>query len=69
MGTSTAMTGFVLKSGDNKAFLAALEAIYPVEAIGPILIVDDEAQMRTAYQALVENALPRKTLSPLLFLL
>jgi AraC-like DNA-binding protein len=58
LGTSAAITGFVLKSGDNQPLIAALEALCPLQAGGPILIVDDEAQVRTAHQALVESALP-----------
>jgi signal transduction histidine kinase/DNA-binding LacI/PurR family transcriptional regulator/AraC-like DNA-binding protein len=58
LGTSAAMTGFVLKSGDNQPLLAALDALYPLQAGGPILIVDDESQVRATHQSLVENALP-----------
>lgn len=58
LGTSAAMTGFVLKSGDNQPLFAALDALCPLQAGGPILIVDDEAQVRAAHQTLVESALP-----------
>ena len=58
LGASAAMTGFVIKSGDNQPLLATLDALCPVQAEGPILIVDDEAQVRAAHQALVESALP-----------
>ncbi len=46
LGTSAAMTGFVLKSGDNQSLIAALETLYPLQVEGPILIVDDEPQVR-----------------------
>ncbi len=58
LGNTAAMTGFVLKSGDNQSLIATLDALYPLQVVGPILIVDDELQVRSAHQALVENALP-----------
>jgi AraC-like DNA-binding protein/CheY-like chemotaxis protein len=57
-GLSTGMTGFVLKSEDGQPLLAALEALCPLQAAGPVLIVDDDLQVRRAHQAIVENALP-----------
>ncbi len=56
--SSAAMTSFVLKSEDNLSLIAALDAICPLPAGGPVLIVDDELQARNAHQALVESALP-----------
>lgn len=52
------MTGFVLKSGDSQPLLAALEAICPHQAPGPVLIVDDDPQVRQAHQSIVAEALP-----------
>ena len=56
--TPSAITGFVLKSGDNQPLIAALDALYPLQVEGPILIVDDDPQVRTSHHILVENALP-----------
>ena len=56
--TSAAMTGFVLKTGDNQPLMTALDALCPLQAGGPVLIVDDEPQVRAALQAMAEKALP-----------
>jgi len=51
------MTGFVVKSANTKTLLDALIAMRP-QGTGPILIVDDDAQVRATHQALVEEGLP-----------
>jgi len=55
---STAMTGFVLKTGGNQSLLTALEAISPFHSGSVVLIVDDDPQARADHKALVEIALP-----------
>lgn len=52
------MTGFVVKSSDTKTLLDAILAMSPTQGTGPILIVDDESQVREAHKALVINGLP-----------
>jgi signal transduction histidine kinase/DNA-binding LacI/PurR family transcriptional regulator/CheY-like chemotaxis protein len=52
------MTGFVVKSTNTKTMLDALIAMSPAQGTGPILIVDDDSQVRAAHQALVEEGLP-----------
>lgn len=56
--SAAALTGFVLKSGDNQPLLAALESFNPLRGGGSILIVDDEAKARVEHQSLVERVLP-----------
>jgi len=52
------MTGFIAKPSNTKTLLDAIMAMSPVQAMGPILIVDDDPQVRDAHQALVEGELP-----------
>ena len=53
MGT----TGFVIKSSNTKTLLDAVMAMSPVQATGPILIVDDDPQIRESHRTLVEENL------------
>jgi AraC-like DNA-binding protein len=52
------MTGFVVKSSNTKTLLDAMLAVNPTHATGPILIVDDDEQVRESHKALVEEGLP-----------
>ncbi|HLO29289.1 MAG TPA: substrate-binding domain-containing protein [Anaerolineales bacterium] len=52
------MTGFVLKSSNTKTLLDTITALSPTQGAGPILIVDDEPQVRESHKALVEEGLP-----------
>ncbi|MBN1451239.1 MAG: substrate-binding domain-containing protein [Anaerolineales bacterium] len=52
------MTGFIVKSSDTKTLLDAVIAMSPAQATGPILIVDDDPQVRETHKALVEKGLP-----------
>jgi YesN/AraC family two-component response regulator len=52
------MTGFVVKSANAKTLLDAILAMHPTQKIGPILIVDDDPQVRETHKALVEEGLP-----------
>jgi signal transduction histidine kinase/DNA-binding LacI/PurR family transcriptional regulator/AraC-like DNA-binding protein len=52
------MTGFVVKSANTRTLLEAVIAMSPAQGTGPILIVDDDSQVREAHQALVEEGLP-----------
>jgi len=52
------MTGFVVKSANTKTLLDAIIAMSPTQATGPVLIVDDDPQVREAHMALVEKGLP-----------
>jgi YesN/AraC family two-component response regulator len=52
------MTGFVVKSSDTRSLLDAMTAMHPVKASGPILIVDDDPEVREAHRKLVEAGLP-----------
>jgi len=52
------MTGFVIKSSDTKTLLDAIIAMSPTQGTGPILIVDDDPQVREDHKALVEEGLP-----------
>jgi signal transduction histidine kinase/AraC-like DNA-binding protein len=52
-----AMTGFVLKSSNTKTLLDAVLALSPVQGTGPILIVDDDPQIRESHRKLVEENL------------
>ena len=51
-------TGFVIKSSNTKTLLDALTALSPVQAKGPILIVDDDPQIRESHRKLMEDNLP-----------
>lgn len=51
------MTGFVVKSSNTKSLLDAVLALRPAEATGPVLIVDDDPQIREAHKRLVEENL------------
>jgi signal transduction histidine kinase/DNA-binding LacI/PurR family transcriptional regulator/AraC-like DNA-binding protein/CheY-like chemotaxis protein len=52
------ITGFVVKSSNTKTLLDAMIAMSPTEGTGPILIVDDDSQVRGSHKALVEEGLP-----------
>ena len=52
------MTGFVVKSANTKSLLDAVIAMSPAQGMGPILIVDDDAQVRESHRKLVEEGLP-----------
>ena len=52
------MTGFVVKSSNTKTLLDAVIAISPNQNKGPILIVDDDPQVRESHKKLVEEGLP-----------
>ncbi|HMB24033.1 MAG TPA: substrate-binding domain-containing protein [Anaerolineales bacterium] len=52
------MTGFIVKSSNTKTLLDTLTALSPTQKTGPILIVDDDQQIREAHKALVEEGLP-----------
>jgi signal transduction histidine kinase/DNA-binding LacI/PurR family transcriptional regulator/AraC-like DNA-binding protein len=51
------MTGFVVKSSNTKTLLDVIIAISPNQDKGPILIVDDEPQVRESHKKLVEEGL------------
>ncbi|HJR79330.1 MAG TPA: substrate-binding domain-containing protein [Anaerolineales bacterium] len=57
-GEPVAMTGFVIKSSKTKTLLDAIITMSPTRGTGPILIVDDDPQVRESHRALVEEALP-----------
>jgi signal transduction histidine kinase/DNA-binding LacI/PurR family transcriptional regulator/AraC-like DNA-binding protein/CheY-like chemotaxis protein len=52
------MTGFIVKSSNTKTLLDAITAMSPTQETGPILIVDDDPQVRESHKALVEVGLP-----------
>jgi signal transduction histidine kinase/AraC-like DNA-binding protein len=52
------MTGFVVKSSNPKTLLDAINAMSPAAGSGPILIVDDDPQVRESHKSLVEKGLP-----------
>jgi signal transduction histidine kinase/DNA-binding LacI/PurR family transcriptional regulator/AraC-like DNA-binding protein len=52
------LTGFVVKSSDTKTLLDAVIAMGPKHGEGPILIVDDDPQVRESHGMLVEESLP-----------
>ena len=52
------MTGFVVKSSNTKTLLDAVIAMSPTQGTGPILIVDDDPQVRESHKKLVEEGLP-----------
>lgn len=51
------MTGFLVKSSNTKTLLDTIIALSPIQKTGPILIVDDDAQVRESHKALVEEGL------------
>ena len=53
------MTGFVIKSSNTKSLFDAASAMSPAQGSGPILIVDDDPQIREAHKKLVEEGLPK----------
>jgi signal transduction histidine kinase/AraC-like DNA-binding protein/DNA-binding response OmpR family regulator len=58
-GTASAgLTGFVVKSADGQTLLDAINTLSPVQAAGPVLIVDDDLQARLSHKAIVEEGLP-----------
>jgi signal transduction histidine kinase/DNA-binding LacI/PurR family transcriptional regulator/AraC-like DNA-binding protein len=52
------MTGFIVKSSNTKTLLDAINTMSPKQGTGPILIVDDDPQVRESHKALVEEGLP-----------
>jgi len=52
------LTGFLVKSSNTETLLDAINAMSPTQASGPVLIVDDDSQVREAHKALVEEGLP-----------
>jgi len=52
------LTGFVIKSSNTKTLLDAITSMSPNQSTGPILIVDDDPQVRESHKALVEDGLP-----------
>jgi AraC-like DNA-binding protein len=52
------MTGFVVKSSNTKTLLDAVIAMSPTQGSGPVLIVDDDPQVRESHKELVEEGLP-----------
>jgi signal transduction histidine kinase/AraC-like DNA-binding protein len=57
------LTGFVVKSSNPKTLLETLNALSPTQKTGPVLIVDDDPQVRAAHKALVEEGLPGYSIS------
>jgi signal transduction histidine kinase/AraC-like DNA-binding protein/CheY-like chemotaxis protein len=53
------MTGFVIKSSNTKTLLDAIMTMSPAQSSGPVLIVDDDLQVRESHKTLVEEGLPR----------
>jgi AraC-like DNA-binding protein len=52
------LTGFVVKSSNTKTLLETILALSPKQGTGPILIVDDDPQVRESHKGLVEEGLP-----------
>jgi signal transduction histidine kinase/DNA-binding LacI/PurR family transcriptional regulator/AraC-like DNA-binding protein len=52
------MTGFIVKSSNTKTLLDTIIAMSPIRKTGPVLIVDDDMQVRELHKALVEEGLP-----------
>ncbi len=52
------MTGFVVKSSNMRTLLDAVIAMSPAQGTGPILIVDDDPEVRALHKKLVEEGLP-----------
>jgi AraC-like DNA-binding protein/CheY-like chemotaxis protein len=52
------MTGFVVKSSNTETLIDAIIAMSPTQASGPVLIVDDDSQVREVHKSLVEEGLP-----------
>jgi signal transduction histidine kinase/DNA-binding LacI/PurR family transcriptional regulator/AraC-like DNA-binding protein len=52
------ITGFIVKSSNTKTLLDAIVSMNPTQRTGPILIVDDDQQVRESHKALVEEGLP-----------
>lgn len=51
------VTGFVVKSSNTQSLLDAVLTLRPTQATGPILIVDDDPQIREAHKRLVAENL------------
>jgi signal transduction histidine kinase/DNA-binding LacI/PurR family transcriptional regulator/AraC-like DNA-binding protein/CheY-like chemotaxis protein len=52
------LTSILSKPSDDQSLLDAMLALCPAESIHPILIVDDDAQVRESHRAVVESSLP-----------
>jgi AraC-like DNA-binding protein len=57
-GEHIGMTGFVVKSANMQTLLDTINALAPIQATGPVLIVDDEPQARESHRVLVEKGFP-----------
>jgi signal transduction histidine kinase/DNA-binding LacI/PurR family transcriptional regulator/AraC-like DNA-binding protein len=51
------LTGFVVKSPQPQTLLDAIQALAPAVPAGPVLIVDDDPQVREAHRTLVDQGL------------
>jgi signal transduction histidine kinase/DNA-binding LacI/PurR family transcriptional regulator/CheY-like chemotaxis protein len=58
MEEQAGMTGFIVKSSNTKTLLDAIISMNPTQRTGPILIVDDDQQVRESHRALVEEGMP-----------
>ncbi|RPI32932.1 MAG: helix-turn-helix domain-containing protein, partial [Chloroflexota bacterium] len=54
---SFGLTGFIVKSHEQNTLLDAINALYPNDSTGTILIVDDEPEARNAHKAMVEQGI------------
>jgi signal transduction histidine kinase/AraC-like DNA-binding protein/ABC-type sugar transport system substrate-binding protein/CheY-like chemotaxis protein len=50
--------GILSKPLNGASLLEAIESLRPAETVGPVLVVDDDAQTRDLYASLVAQALP-----------
>lgn len=55
---SVGMTNFVAKPMNGETLMDAINGVYPLEKAGPILIVDDDPQIRDLYQEVVAREYP-----------
>ena len=53
-----ALTGFLVKTANEQSLLDMLDALYPVQAAGPVLVVDDDPQARVNHMKIVEEGFP-----------
>jgi len=54
---TSGLTGFMVKSANEQSLLDMIDALYPVQAVGPVLIVDDDPQARANHKIIVEEGL------------
>ncbi len=57
-GTGVGMTNFLVKPLNRQTLLDTIGALRPTANVGPILIVDDDAQARELYVQLIATAFP-----------